>query len=129
MAENTRMKDIQADIKRMTDTLTSHNTQFLKAGQTFELMSNLLLGHNDCFIKVKQTLDSFVTFLHEHGEATTSHSSHVDGSNFHTSGTHQASPVLKQHPHMKVEIPKFSSEDAMQWLYKDKRFFSQLFHS
>jgi len=58
------MKDIQADVKRMTETLTSHNTQFLKVDQTVELMQNLLLqSHNDHFLKVEQTLDSIVTLL------------------------------------------------------------------
>jgi len=42
MAENTQMKDIQSDIKRMIETLTSHNTQFIKVDQTVELMQNLL---------------------------------------------------------------------------------------
>jgi len=68
-------------------------------------------------------LDSIVTLLHQRGEASTSHSLHVDKSSFQNPSTHQSSPVLKQHPYVKVEFPKFSSEDAMQWLYKAERYF------
>jgi len=44
MVENTWMKDIQADIKRMTETLTSHNMQFLKVNQTVKLMLKVYEG-------------------------------------------------------------------------------------
>jgi len=78
-------------------------------------------------MKVEQTLDSIVTLLHQRGEASTSHSLYVDGSSFQNPGTHQSSPVLKQHPYVKVEFPKFSNEDAMQWLYKAEFYFRVYF--
>ncbi|KAL9321934.1 hypothetical protein ACSQ67_009987 [Phaseolus vulgaris] len=68
MAKNTRMKNIQANVKRVTEAPTNHSTQFLKFDQTFE-----------------------------------------------------------PQPHMIVDIPKFSTDNVIQWLYKVERFFRVYF--
>ncbi|KAL9276774.1 hypothetical protein ACSQ67_025679 [Phaseolus vulgaris] len=56
MAKNTRIKDMQANVKRVTEAPTNHSTQLLKVDQTFEALRTLLQGHNDRFVKVKQAL-------------------------------------------------------------------------
>jgi len=66
------MKDIQANVKCVTEALTNHSTQFFKFYQTFEVMQTLLQGHNDRFVKVEQALDSILSLLHQRGKATTS---------------------------------------------------------
>jgi len=121
MAKNTQIKDIQADVKRVED-FTSHTTQFLKVDQTFEVMQMLLQDHNDRF--VKKVLNSILSLLHQRDEATTSHSICPDGSNSQTTAaSRQIFSVLQPHPHMTVDIPKFSTVHAMQWLYKVECFF------
>ncbi|KAL9303688.1 hypothetical protein ACSQ67_020951 [Phaseolus vulgaris] len=81
MAENTRMKDIQADVKCVTKVSTNHSTQFLKVDQTFKVMHTLLRGHTERFVKVEKTPNSILSMLHQCGEATTSRSLRSDESN------------------------------------------------
>jgi len=118
MAENTRMKDMQANVKRMIEVLMNHSTQFLKVSQTFEALQTLFQGHNDRFVKVEQALDSILSLLHQSGDATTSQSLCSDGSNSQSNvASRQLFSVLQPQPHMTVDIPIFSTDDVIQWLY------------
>jgi len=114
---------MQANVKRVTEALTNHSTQLLKVDQTFEVLQTLLQGHNDRFVKVKQALDFILSLLHQRGDATTSQSLRSDGSNSQSNvASRHLFSVLQPQPHMIVDMPKFSTDDVIQWLYKAGRF-------
>ena len=116
------MKEAQADIKRLTAAVNGHTNEFLKVDQTLETMQALLQGHNDHFLKVEQTLETIQLLLRQQVESSKSHSNCHDGANS-TEATYQPISSILQHPRiMKVEFPKFSGDEAMQWIYKAERF-------
>ena len=86
-------------------------------------MQILLQGHNDCFLKVEQTLEAIQLLLRQQVESPKSHSNRHDGVNS-TEAAYQPVSSILQHPRiMKVDFPKFSGDEAMQWIYKAERFF------
>jgi len=95
MADNTIMKGIQGELKRISETLGLHQERFMQMDQRFEKIDQHLLELQQLFLKSQN--DSLV----------------------------QSSTSIVSHPcSMKLDFPRFTSDDTMTWLYKAEKFFT-----
>ena len=95
MVDNTRMKEIQGELKRISKTLGLHQERFMQMDQRFEKIDQHLLELQQLFLKSQN--DSLV----------------------------QSSTSIVSHPcSMKLDFPRFTGDDTMTWLYKAEKFFT-----
>jgi len=95
MVDNTRMKEIQGELKRISKTLGLHQERFMQMDQRFEKIDQHLLELQQLFLKSQN--ESPV----------------------------QPSTSIVSHPRsMKLDFPRFTGDDTMTWLYKAEKFFT-----
>jgi len=95
MTDNTRMKEIQGELKWILETLGLHHDRFMQMDQRFEKIDQHLQELHQLFLKSQN--DSPV----------------------------QPYTSIVSHPRsMKLDFPWFTSDDAMTWLYKAEKFFT-----
>jgi len=100
MTDNTRMKEIQEELKCISETLGLHHDRFMQMDQRFEKIDQHLQELHQLFLKSQN--DSLV----------------------------QPSTSIVSHPRsMKLDFSRFTGDDAMTWLYKAKKFFCIIQHS
>ena len=93
MADNTRMKEIQGELKRVSETLGLHHDQFMQMDQRFDKIDQQLQELHKLFLKSQKD-----------------------------SPTQPSTSIVSHHRSMKLDFPCFTSDDAMTWLYKAEKF-------
>jgi len=95
MADNTRMKEIQGELKRISETLGLRHDRFMQMDQRFDKIDQQLQELHLLFLKSQK--DSLA----------------------------QPSTSIVSHPRsMKLDFPRFTGDDAMTWLYKTEKNFT-----
>lgn len=117
MAENTRLKELQADVKRNSDTLEKYYSDLQAQIAKLESVNSSRFEHLETVIhanddKFNQISDALETLLQRN--------SPFQGS------SHGASNSLKppfQVRNVKLDFPRFDGNNVMDWIFKAEQFF------
>ncbi|XP_028755422.1 uncharacterized protein LOC114714818 [Neltuma alba] len=108
MAENTRMKEIQAEQKKASEFMEEAKGKFARMESLFEIVLQSL----DELKRDKNQAGSGSTSMHE-PSATHEHSANPTVHTFTTVTGRQ----------MKLDFPRFDGKDALDWIFRAERFF------
>jgi len=95
MADNTRMKEIQGELKHVSETLGLHHDRFMQMDQRFDKIDQQLKELHQLFLKSQKDTPA---------QPSTS--------------------IVSHHCSMKLDFPRFTGDDTMTWLYKAEKFFT-----
>jgi len=95
MTDNTRMKEIQGELKHVSETLGLHHDRFMQMDQRFDKIDQQLQELHQLFLKSQKD-----------------------------SPAQPSTSIISHHCSMKLDFPRFTGDDAMTWLYKAEKFFT-----
>lgn len=109
MADHTRMKDLQAEVKHLSDFAGESSDRFLRIDARLDQQGDLLTT-------LIQSVDGLIKRLDKQPEYYGS----GPGGGSHSSETHYSSTYTKS---VKLDFPRFDGTDALHWIFKAEQYF------
>ena len=111
MAKNTRLKELQNDLKKDFEAIVDQDKSHLHLGSRMDSIEKQLSGIQALFDQLSLNLLSLST------------TPPVGATNSSSAATHLMVPPIQMRK-VKLDFPKFDSTDPLDWLYKDEQFFA-----
>lgn len=101
MAENTRLKELAADLKRVSDTLAVHDQQGAETKQQLQRVESTLAA-------IQLALDTITRSVDHLASAP-------------PTGVSNSPPPMRS---VRLDFPKFDGSDPLNWLFRAEQFFA-----